>query len=97
NDDPSYLYQWTQTPDDFTTWQNIGGVVNGADGERTIIGDPLDLTALEEDEKIYFRVVAGEAANLATGPFNINDPCRSYSVSEAIEGTYRCPGCNQPA
>ena len=53
-------------------------------------------------DKIYFRVIAATSGTFTSksdfqgvGNYaNLNDPCKNYSVSTAIEATVNCPKCN---
>jgi|GEM_PF-6263948 len=99
NNNAYFLYQWTRTPNDVTTWKNLGAPVPA---QSFNIPNALAHEAfanLPDGEKVYFRVIAARketyteknnfqgAGNYA----NINDPCKNYSVSPAIEAYELCP------
>lgn len=99
---PMYLFQWTRTPNVVTSWQNLGSPVAGPTGENYNLNNPRTHAAfagLTDGGKVYFRVIAATSAVFTlnnnfqgvNNEANINDPCRNYSVSEAIEATINCP------
>lgn len=99
NNNPLFLYQWTRTPNDVSSWKNLGAP---GSPESYTIANALAHAAfagLPDGDKVYFRVIAATplifsdknnfqgAGNYA----NINDPCKNYSVSPAIEAYELCP------
>ncbi|WP_238379303.1 gliding motility-associated C-terminal domain-containing protein [Cytophaga hutchinsonii] len=105
NNAPKYLYQWTKTPADYTSWKNLA--VPPQSGEVFTIANPslnAAYTGTVNGDKIYFRVIAATDAvftsnNNFTAPkyANDNDPCKNYSVSNIIESTVKCPSCTKPS
>ncbi|MGN6644880.1 MAG: hypothetical protein ACTHJT_00010, partial [Cytophaga sp.] len=98
-----YLYQWTKTPNDYTSWKNLAAPQAGQ--TYTIPNPSLNAAyaGTVDGDKIYFRVVATTPAVFAannnfTAPkyANDNDPCKNYSVSDPIESTVQCPKCSKP-
>ncbi|MFL5729522.1 MAG: T9SS type A sorting domain-containing protein [Cytophagaceae bacterium] len=95
---PKYLMQWSRTPNDYTSWTNIG---TPQLAETYTMSNPktqAPFTGLPAGGKVYFRVVAATAAIFTaktnfTAPnyANLNDPCKNYSVSAPIEATTDCP------
>jgi hypothetical protein len=99
NNNPYFLYQWTRTPNDVTSWKNLGAP--GTPESHTIANALAHaaFAGLPDGDKVYFRVIAATplifsdknnfqgAGNYA----NINDPCKNYSVSPAIEAYELCP------
>ncbi|MCU0417084.1 MAG: T9SS type A sorting domain-containing protein [Cytophagaceae bacterium] len=93
-----YLFQWTKTPNVFTSWTNLGtpqtlDQLNIADALTT-----APYTGFGTGDRMYYRVIAASPAIFtANNNFvgidnaNINDPCKDYSVSPAIEVTRNCP------
>lgn len=95
---PRYLYQWTTTPNVNSSWQNLGVPVTTESLNQLNFGVSAPFTTLSAGGKVYFRVIAASASTFSantnfTSPnfANPNDPCKSYSVSEAIEATIICP------
>ncbi|MEE1082264.1 MAG: T9SS type B sorting domain-containing protein [Paludibacteraceae bacterium] len=91
-----YLYQWSLTPDDKKSWKRFGDPteeLKQKPGSNPFVG-------LVTDDKIYFRVIAGSdytLSNTADEDYNADDPCASYTISEAIECVINCPACTEPA
>ena len=84
----SYIFQWSRTPEDVTSWKNIGGPTSSdslvIEDIHVLIGNSV------KDDKVYFRVVGGNDLIKTLDVFNINDYCRAYSVSNTIEATINC-------
>ncbi|GAL85405.1 hypothetical protein CHU_3437 [Sporocytophaga myxococcoides] len=99
NNNPYFLYQWTRTPNDVTSWKNLGAP--GTPESHTIANALAHaaFTGLPDGDKVYFRVIAAtqlifnDKNNFqGVGNYaNINDPCKNYSVSPAIEAYELCP------
>ncbi|MFO7868596.1 MAG: hypothetical protein R6U95_04775, partial [Bacteroidales bacterium] len=103
DNDPRYLYQWTLTPDDVASWQNIGGPQSIAEFEIPDPSTSLYFEDLVNGEKTYFRVIAAMETTFATynnfqnGTYaDPDDLCKNYSISEVIEITLNCPSCVTP-
>ena len=88
-----YLYQWSKTPSDLSSWKNIDLPQTAPD---LTIEDPLShisFAGSDAGDKIYFRMIAANQPDFAlknnfqgTGnEANLYDPCRSYSVSPVME------------
>lgn len=88
-----YLYQWSKTPSDISSWKNIA-LPQATPG--LTIEDPLSHMSFSGSvagDKIYFRMIAANQSDFAlknnfqgTGnEANLYDPCRSYSVSPVME------------
>jgi hypothetical protein len=84
---PYYLFQWSQTPDDLSSWTNIGSPQTISD---ITISDPEShpsLAGLVTDDKVYYRVIAAtnttfsNKGNFVSQIANPNDPCKNYSIS----------------
>jgi hypothetical protein len=99
-----YLFQWTKTPNVFTSWETVGNpdVLPSTAESYTISNTSTDeaFVGLASGDKVYFRVIAASAntfndeSNFTKGSgkeANINDPCKTYSVSEPIEASIACP------
>jgi hypothetical protein len=94
-----YIFQWTKTPLVTTSWQNLNASPQTLD--NFTIADALTTapyTGFATGDKIYYRVIAASptifTANnnfVGVDNANINDPCKDYSVSPAIEVTKSCP------
>ncbi len=93
-----YLFQWTTTPSDNTTWVTYGTPQTSS---TFPIPDPISdpaFTGLVDGNQVYFRVIAASSDIFSvTTDFNSNDPCRAYSISNPIEATVVCPACNKPS
>ena len=99
NNTEKYIYEITKTPLITSSWQRIAVpyAQNDPSSKLYILPDILTyIPTLAKGDKVYFRVVADKSAIAPAGGYNINDPCRTYSVSEPIEGTYDCPACSTP-
>lgn len=96
--DARYLYQYSLTPDDLTSWKTIEGPTE----EITMadISKYLDLKNYNDKDKIYFRVILGPKSTFenadANKVYSPTDPCGNYSVSNSIELTIDCPACTEP-
>src|SRR5690606_35691566 len=100
---PLYLYQWTKTPNDNTSWKNVGNPQTLATFNFTNPTAHAAFSGLNSGDKLYFRVIAGTSSvftsfNNFTAPHyaNSNDPCKNYSISDPIQLTYNCPTCKKP-
>ncbi len=102
-DDARYIYQYTfDDPSskkfDKKSWKPIPG----SDITDKITYDNLtDLfVGKDPDDKIYFRVILGSLETFnAYGlnyPYNPDDACASYTVSDPIEVTVKCAACTGP-
>lgn len=98
---PYYLFQWTRTPNDVTSWQNIGTPSTAESNNTVNSGSHVSFASLTTSGKVYFRVIAASGGTGGTfdqknnfqgaGNYaNINAPCKSYSVSEPIEANIAC-------
>ena len=91
-----FLYQWSLTPKDKKSWKRIKDPVkdlNMKAGDDPFVG-------LVSGDKVYFRVIAGSDYTLSTTKdedYNADDPCASYTISDAIECVIDCPACTEPA
>src|SRR5690606_25089784 len=88
----SYLYQYSLTPDENDSWMNISDELT-ENPEITFGISDLKEVNLEEDDRIYFRAIAGSYSILSNPPaenFNKHDANRNYSVSETISATKDC-------
>ena len=100
--DVQFLYQWSTTPEDISSWTNYGTPQAGS--EYTIPDPSSDIAfdGLSEGDQVYFRVIAASPSifslnnNFTTVDANLNDPCRNYSISENLVATVGCPECNKP-
>ncbi|MCR6642990.1 MAG: hypothetical protein NVV82_29360 [Sporocytophaga sp.] len=100
NNNPLYLYQWSRTPEDFTSWTNMNATP-GTPEFYTLINalSTTPFTGLPDGDKVYFRVIAATPTIFAAknnfqgagNHANLNDPCKNYSVSPAIEAYELCP------
>jgi hypothetical protein len=95
---PRFLYQWTRTPANNNSWQNLGTPLVTESTTITNISSSAPFSGLADGGTVYFRVIAATAAtytamNNFTAPnyANPNDPCKSYSVSDPIAATIVCP------
>src|SRR5690606_28671400 len=82
---PLYLYQWTKTPNDNTSWKNVGNPQTLATFNFTNPTAHAASSRLNSGDKLYFRVIAGTSSvftsfNNFTAPHyaNSNDPCKNY-------------------
>jgi hypothetical protein len=96
--DPRFLYQWTRTPADNTSWQNLGTPVTAEQHILSNVITTVPFDGILDGEKVYFRVIVATDATFAAHTnfqapnyANANDPCKSYSVSQVIEATLNCP------
>jgi hypothetical protein len=96
--DPKFLYQWTRTPADNTSWQNLGTPVTAEQHILSNVITTVPFDGILDGEKVYFRVIVATDATFtahtnfqAPNYANANDPCKSYSVSQVIEATLNCP------
>ncbi|MCR6641160.1 MAG: hypothetical protein NVV82_19735 [Sporocytophaga sp.] len=97
----NYLFQYTTTPDNPSSWVNLGLPQSLSEFSILPLNHPT-LTGLSNGTNVYFRViVANNLVFLDKNNFqgtleaNINDPCRNYSVSNPIQTTLNCPACKK--
>ena len=91
-----YLYQWSLTPTDKKSWKRIKDPISDLDLKAG--SDPF--VGLVSGDKVYFRVIAGSdytLSNTKDEDYNADDPCASYTISDAIECVIDCPACTEPA
>jgi hypothetical protein len=99
-----YLLQWTTTPTVIASWKNIGTPGTAEDILANTFTSSADFAGLADGGRVFFRMVAASPALFtSTGNFqnvgsyaNANDPCKSYSVSNAVRLTKVCPLCTKP-
>ena len=93
-----YLYQYTLTPDDKTSWKNYQTLTQ--DTLKDVSGCPIFMEENPSGTKVYFRIIAGPQRILETtdeGDFNEDNPCSDYSISEPIECLIKCAECTKSA
>ncbi|MBR6110428.1 MAG: hypothetical protein IKQ08_00570 [Paludibacteraceae bacterium] len=102
-DDARYIYQYTfDDPSSINFDKKSWKPIPGSDITDKIIYDNLtDLfVGKDPDDKIYFRVILGSLETFnAYGlnyPYNPDDACASYTVSNPIEVTVKCAACTGP-
>ncbi|MFO7867703.1 MAG: hypothetical protein R6U95_00210, partial [Bacteroidales bacterium] len=99
---PYYLFQWSQTPDDLSSWENMNTPQSISNIEISDLTTEPSVNNLENDDTVYYRVIAAtqgtftDKGNFETEDANPNDPCKNYTISEPIEATLNCPSCVTP-
>lgn len=95
---PRYLFQWSRTPNDLTSWTNLGTPGTAESMSYTNLSTHPSYSGLAEGGKVYYRIIAATSATFTsranfTGAnyANPNDPCKNYTVSPPIEATVLCP------
>jgi hypothetical protein len=96
---PDFLYQYTYTPNDYTSWKNLGtpGVTNPY--AMTTPDLNAAFTGTATGNNVYFRVIAATAATftarsnfITAGNYaSQTDVCSNYSVSDPISASVSCP------
>lgn len=90
-----FLYQWSTTPDVKTSWRNIADMTE----EQQMKVGTKPFVGLNDGDVIYFRSIAGNKSTIgstAEDAFNEDDPCASYTISNAIACQISCPTCTEP-
>jgi hypothetical protein len=104
---PNYLYQYSYTPSDYTSWHNIpgGGPATATSFAMTTPNANSIFTSVPTaGGNVYFRVIATTSAVFGTKgspPFtgvggaqnyaSQSDVCQNYSVSDPISASVLCP------
>jgi len=88
---PYYLFQYSYTPTDNTSWVSLGSPQASSTYTMT---SPKSNTIFTSAPTlpVYFRVIVATQATLnAGGTFSQSAVCENYSVSSAISATPSCP------
>ncbi|MEE0995867.1 MAG: hypothetical protein U0L74_00605, partial [Paludibacteraceae bacterium] len=96
-DKTRFLYQYSLTPDVKTSWKNCGDVTKEL--SKDVSGCSV-FSEVEDGDVVYFRIIAGSEytlGNTKESDYNADDPCASYTISEAIPCEINCPVCSEPA
>ena len=94
DDKARFLYQWSITPDVKTSWKSIGTPTT--DRKYKVGATPF--AGVNDGDVVYFRVIAGSEYTLTTtaeSAYNADDPCASYTISDAIPCVIDCPTCTE--
>lgn len=92
NNQPYFLYQYSKTPADLSSWKNLG--TPSSQSKAEIVGSTL--VGVSNGDKVYFRTVVADAVTFTTknnfqgtGNYaNGNDACKNYSVSAPISALW---------
>jgi hypothetical protein len=96
---PRFQFQWTLTPTDYNSWQDIGSYGPIDNFEFPNFKEEAIFASLDNETNVYFRVIAASEQQFIDGiplDANPNDPCLNFSVSQPIEATVACAVCEKP-
>jgi hypothetical protein len=95
---PRYMFQWSRTPNDLTSWTNLGAPGTAESMSYSSLSSHPSFSGLADGGKVYYRIIAATSSTFTsrsnfTGVnyANPNDPCKNYTVSAPIEATALCP------
>ena len=96
--DANYVIQYNPDKTNKLGWKTIGTRSTTSYKKDMSEAFAAVLKADPKAEKIYFRVVLGDASTLDAYAdyFNPDEACAAYTVSEVIEATIECPKCTEP-